>query len=320
MTSVMEKYAGRLAPGMAEYLARAEELFSHTAVDMTVEDQRRAFTSLCRAFAGPHPEGLSVRDETVPGPDGDTEIRVYRPAGEGALPGLIYFHGGGWVVGNLDSHDDHCAWMAGEAGVVVVAVDYPLSPENRHPVAFQASDAAVRHIAAHAADYGIDPDRLGVGGDSAGAALAAAVALKARDEGGPALALQLLIYPTLGCDHSLPSFAENADAPALTTVDMAKYLRLYTGQDPAQITDVHAAPLLATDLSGMPPAMIAACGLDPLRDEAAAWHERLEGAGVPSRHYLGDGLVHGCMRARRMSAPAMRFFEAICEGLSGLRD
>lgn len=319
MTDVMEKYADRLAPGMAEYLTRADELFSHTAVDMTVEDQRRAFTALCRAFAGPHPQGLSVRDETVPGPHGDMAIRIYRPAGEGAMAGLVYFHGGGWVVGDLDSHDDHCAWMAGEAGVVVIAVDYPLSPENRHPAAFQASDAAVRHIAAHAGDYGIDPDRLGVGGDSAGAALAAAVALKARDEGGPALALQLLIYPTLGCDHSLPSFAENADAPGLTTSDIAKYLRLYTGQDPEEITDAHAAPLLATDLAGMPPAMIAACGLDPLRDEATAWHVRLEQAGVPSRHYLGGGLVHGCMRARRMSAPAMRFFEAICQGLSGLR-
>ena len=320
MTNVMEKYAGRLAPGMVEYLTRADELFSHAEADMTVEDQRRAFTELCRAFAGPHPEGLSVCDETVPGPHGDVAVRIYRPAGEGAMAGMVYFHGGGWVVGDLDSHDDHCAWMAAASGVVVVSVDYPLAPENIHPGPFEASDVAVRHIAAHAADYGIDPARLGIGGDSAGAALAAAVALKARDEGGPALALLLLIYPTLGCDHSLPSFAENADAPGLTTGDMTKYLRLYTGQEPEEITDSRAAPLLATDLAGMPAAMIAACGLDPLRDEAAAWHERLERAGVPSRYYLGEGLVHGCMRARRMSASAMRFFEAICEGLSGLRD
>ena len=320
MTNVMEKYAGRMAPGIAEYLTRAEELFSHTAGDMTVEQQRRAFTELCRAFAGPHPEGLSVRDGAVPGPHGDIGLRIYRPAGAGAMAGLIYFHGGGWVVGDLDSHDDHCAWMAGETGVSVVAIDYPLAPENIHPVPFEASDAAVRHIAAHAADYGIDPARLGVGGDSAGAALAAAVALKARDQDGPALALQLLIYPTLGCDHSLPSFAENTDAPGLTTADMAKYLRLYTGQEPDDISDPHAAPLLAGNLSGMPPAVIAACALDPLRDEAAAWHERLQRAGVPSRYYLGEGLVHGCLRARRMSPAAMRFFEAICEGLSGLRD
>jgi acetyl esterase len=316
----MEKYAGRLAPGMVEYLTRADALFSHTAADMTVEDQRRAFTELCRAFAGPHPDGLSVRDETVPGPHGDVAIRVYRPAGGGAMAGLVYFHGGGWVVGDLDSHDDHCAWMAAAGGVVIVAVDYPLAPENIHPVPCEASDAAVRHIAAHAADYGIDPARLGIGGDSAGANIAAAVALKARDTGGPAFGLLLLIYPALGCDLSLPSYAENGDAPALTTGDMAKYLRLYTGQEPAEITDPFAAPLLAADLAGMPPAMIAACGLDPLRDEAAAWHEKLERVGVPSRYYLGEGLVHGCMRARRMSAPAMRFFEAICEGLSGLRD
>ena len=319
MTGAMEKYADRMAPGIMEYLTRAEALFSHTAADMTVEQQRRAFTELCRAFAGPHPDGLSVHDAAVPGPDGDVPVRIYRPSGAPPTGGLVYFHGGGWVVGDLDSHDDHCAWMAGEAGVTVIAVDYPLSPENRHPAAFDACDAAVRHIAARAGDYGIDPARLGVGGDSAGAALAAAVALKARDAGGPALALQLLIYPTLGCDHSLPSFAENADAPALTTADMGNYLRLYTGQEPDAITDIHAAPLLARDLAGLPPAMIAACALDPLRDEAAAWHGRLQRAGVPSRFYLGEGLVHGCMRARRMSAAAMRFFEEICTGLSGLR-
>lgn len=319
MTSVMEKYAVRFAPGMAEYLTRAEELFSHTAAGMTVEDQRRAFTALCQAFAGPHPQGLSVRDETVPGPHGDIAIRIYRPAGEGAMAGLVYFHGGGWVVGDLDSHDDHCAWMAATSGVVMVSVDYPLSPENIHPVPFEASDAAFRHIAANAVDYGIDPARLGIGGDSAGAALAAAVALKARNEGGPVPNLQLLIYPTLGCDHSLPSFAENADAPALTTGDMAKYLRLYTGQEPHEITDPYVAPLLVSDLTGMPPAMIAACELDPLRDEAAAWHDSLKRAGVPSCYYLGEGLVHGVLRARRMSAPAMQFFAAICVGLSGLR-
>jgi len=320
MTAVMEKYAGRLAPGIAEYLTRAEELFSHTAGDMTVEQQRRAFTELCRAFAGPHPKGLSVRDGAVPGPYGDIGVRVYRPAGDGAMPGLVYFHGGGWVVGDLDSHDDHCAWMAGEAGVTIVAVDYPLAPEHRHPVPFEACNAAVRHVAAHAADYLIDPARFGVGGDSAGATLAAAVALKARDAGGPPLALQLLIYPALGCDHRLPSFSENADAPGLTTGDVAAYLRAYTGKEPGDITDSLAVPLLAADLDGLPPAMIAACELDPLRDEAVAWHDRLRQAGVASRCYVGEGLVHGCLRARRMSPAAMRFFEEICSGLSALSD
>lgn len=318
MTGVTEKYADRMAPGIVEYLDRAEELFSHTSADMTIDDQRVAFTELCRAFAGPHPDGLSVHDESLPGPDGDLTVRIYRPSGAGATGGLVYFHGGGWVVGDLDSHDDHCAWMAGEAGVTVISVDYPLAPEKPHPAPFEAGMAAVRHIADSASDYGIDAARLGVGGDSAGAALAAAIALESRDT-GPDLALQLLIYPTLGCDHSLPSFIENADAPALNTADMAKYLRLYTGQEPEAITDTRAAPLLADDLGGMPPAFIAACELDPLRDEARAWHAKLEQAGVPSRCYLGQGLVHGCMRARRMSPAAMDFFEAICEGMASLR-
>ena len=320
MTGAMEKYAGRMAPGIMEYLVRAEELFSHTAAEMSVAEQRRAFTALCRAFAGPHPAGLAVRDEAVPGPRGEIALRIYRPAdaGESLTGGLVYFHGGGWVVGDLDSHDDHCAWMAAEAGITVVSVDYPLAPEYPHPAPFEACSAAVDYIAAHAGAYGIDPARLGIGGDSAGAALAAAVALRARDA-GPALALQLLIYPTLGCNLSLPSFIENADAPALTTVDMAKYLRLYTGQDAEDIADPFAAPLLAEDFSGLPPAMIAACELDPLRDEAATWHAKLEQAGVPSRYYLGEGLVHGCMRARRMSPAAMDFFRALCDGLGALR-
>lgn len=317
MTGVMEKYAGRMAPGIVEYLDRAEELFSHTSADMTIDDQRVAYTELCRAFAGPHPDGLLVRDATLPGPDGDLAVRVYRPAGAGVTGGLVYFHGGGWVVGDLDSHDDHCAWMAGEAGITVVSVDYPLAPERPHPAPFEACMAALRHIAGNAGDYGIDPDRLGVGGDSAGAALAAAVALESRHT-GPDLALQLLIYPALGCDHSLPSFTENADAPALNTADMANYLRLYTGQEPEAITDIRAAPLLADDLGGMPPAFIAACELDPLRDEARAWHAKLCEAGVPSRYYLGSGLVHGSLRARRISPAAMDFFEAICDGLSVL--
>lgn len=316
MTTAVERYAGRMAPGIAEYLARAEALFSHGG-DITLDQQRAAFTELCRAFAGPHPEGLRVRDETVPGPGGEIAVRIYRPAGAGLTGGLVYFHGGGFVVGNLDSHDDHCAWMAGESGVTLVAVDYPLAPENPHPAAFETCAAALRHVAAHAGDYGIDPARLGVGGDSAGAALAAAVALAGRSA-GPALALQLLIYPTLGADHSLPSYIDNAEAPALTTADMAKYLRLYTGREPAEIDDPRAAPLLAEDLAGMPPAFIAACELDPLRDEATAWHWKLQKAGVPSKLYMGDGLVHGCMRARRMAPAAMQQFQAICEGLSAL--
>lgn len=318
MTAPMEKYAGRLAAGMVEYLTRADELFYGAAGDMTVEGQRRAFIELSLSLAGPRPAGLTVRDENVPGPEGEIPIRVYTPAGKGPKPGMVYFHGGGWVLGNLETHDFHCACMAAESGVVIVAVDYPLAPEHPHPAPFMACNAALRHVAANAADYGIDPARLGVGGDSAGAALAAAVACRARDEGGPPLALQLLIYPALGCDHSLPSYIENAEAPGLTTVEMATYLRHYTGMEPDRITDPIAAPLLAEDLHGLPPAMIAACELDPLRDEAVLWHERLRAAGIGSHLYMGEGLVHGILRARLVSAPAMRFFEEVCAGLRSL--
>jgi acetyl esterase len=318
MTAPMEKYASRLAPGMAEYLTRANEMFYGAAGEMTIEAQRHAFIELSLSLAGPRPAGLAVRDETIPGPEGDIPVRVYSPEGAGPKPGMVYYHGGGWVIGNLESHDFHCACMAAESGVVVVSVDYPLAPEHPHPAPFMACDAALRHVARHAAEYGIVPERLAIGGDSAGGALAAAVALKARDEGGPALVMQLLIYPTLGCDHSLRSYVENADAPGLTTADMARYLRLYTGMEPDQITDPVVAPLLAADMHGLPPAMIAACELDPLRDEAVLWHERLRVAGVASRLYIGEGLVHGILRARLLSPPAMRFFEEVCDSLAGL--
>ncbi len=312
MTGPAQDPAGRLAPGIAEYLRRADELFRHDAVDMTTDAQRRMFRELCRAFAGPRPAELTVRDESLPGPHGEVGIRIYRPAGKGAMPGLVYFHGGGWVVGDLDSHDDHCAWIAENSRIVVVSVDYPLSPENVHPVPFEASRAAYLAILDRAGLYGVDPARLAIGGDSAGACIAAAVTLWLRDSKGPTPALQLLIYPALGCDLTLPSFVENADAPALTTSDMAKYLRLYTGREPSEIDDPYAVPLLSESLSGLPPAALFACELDPLRDEARAWHERLRAEGVQSEYYLGAGLVHGCLRARRMSPAAMAFFEAIC--------
>lgn len=314
MTSPLEAFRDRLAPGIAEYLIRGNAVFAHGAGEMTVAQQRALFREMCRMFAAPRPPGLTVRDEAVAAGARTVPVRLYRGQGEGAQPALLYFHGGGWVLGDLDSHDDICAELAHRAGVTVVAVDYRLSPEHVYPAALDDGWAVLKHVAARGTDWGIDPARLGIGGDSAGGTLAAALALRARDAGGPALAAQILIYPALGVDFDRPSYRDNAEAPGLTRADMKAYWRLYLG-GPLSVAGGYAVPLLAGDMAGLPPAVLLAAEFDPLRDDAVEYARRLRDAGVPADLYIGEGLVHAVMRARHMSEGAARFFEAICDGM-----
>jgi acetyl esterase len=208
---------------------------------------------------------------------------------------LVYFHGGGWVIGSIETHDALCRELTMEAGVVVVSVEYRLAPEHKFPAAADDAYAAVRWVAQHAAELGIDPARIGVGGDSAGGNLAAVVALQARDLGGPPLALQLLIYPITCDDLGTPSYVENAEGYMLTRADMAWFWSQYLS-DPAQGDDPRVSPLRAGDLSGLPPAFILTAEYDPLRDEAEAYAARLEQAGVPVRMRRYDGMIHGFLR------------------------
>jgi acetyl esterase len=234
-----------------------------------------------------------VRDLSCPGPGGDIPLRLYAPpdAGSAALPGLVFLHGGGWVAGDLATHDGLCRRLASAAGCRLVAVDYRLAPEHRFPAALEDAIAATLWVAGNADELGIDAARLAVGGDSVGGGLAAAVARAARDDGGPNLALQVLICPILDVASAAGSRAALADgyfiSRAAFTRDLAAYLPPGSGTD-----DPRLSPLRAADLSRLPPAIVHTAEFDPFRDEGEAYAARLRAAGVATQLTRHPGQIH----------------------------
>jgi acetyl esterase len=303
-----------LDPGIEAYIEQANALYDDEAEHGSVEQQRKAYLDLCRAFATPHPPNVSTTDRVVRAGDLSIPVRVYRPAADGPLPCVVFFHGGGWVLGNLDSHDSITADIAGRTGAVVVAVDYRLAPEHPFPAAFDDSYAVLCEVSADRGAYGIDRGRIALCGDSAGGNLAAAVSLAARDRGGPKIAGQILIYPGLGAGFDLPSCFEHANAPLLTRDAMIAYWNIYMGGDPARAT-CYAAPALAGDLTRLPPAFISTAGNDPLRDDGKFYAERLQAVGIDAELRNAPRLVHGWLRARHISGDARVEFEAICAAI-----
>jgi acetyl esterase len=258
------------------------------------------FTELAQWLAGPGP-GQPGEDRKIAGPAGQLALRVYRPApapagpAEAPAPGparpaVMFFHGGGWVLGGLDSHDTLCRELACQAGVVLVAVDYRLAPEHPYPAGLDDCVAATRWVAGHAADLGADGSRLAVAGDSSGASLAAAVALLGRDTGDFAVALQALAYPALDPAMSTPSYTANADDPFLSRSEMEFYWSAYLGGAAA---DGIAAPALARDLAGLPPAYVLVAGRDVLHDEGVSYARRLRDSGVRVQLQAQPEMVHG---------------------------
>lgn len=235
----------------------------------------------------------SVMDRTIPGPAGELPIRIYTPEGPGPFPALVYFHGGGFVVGSLASGDPTCRALCHGASCVVVSVEYRLAPEHKFPAATDDCLAATRWLAAHAAELNADPARLAVAGESSGGNLAAVTALRLRDEGGPALRGQLLIYPV--ADYHTPptpSYIANADGYLLTRAMMVWFWGHYLS-DAGEANHPHAAPLRAPDLSELPAALVITAEFDPLRDEGERYAERLQQAGVPTQLARYDGMIHG---------------------------
>jgi acetyl esterase/lipase len=266
-------------------------------VNEGIEAARRGLRELPRRPM--HPD-LRVEDFRIDGPAGQIPIRVYWPddsAGEAAHPVTMFFHGGGFALGDLDTHDATARDHAVGAASVVVSVDYRLAPEHPYPAAVEDAWAATRWVADHAGEFGADSSRFAVAGDSAGGNLAAVVAHLARDAArsgdGPELAFQLLWYPATMWDTSLPSFAENADAPVLDGDAMAAFTHWYAGHlDPAD-PPATLAPGRAGDLSGLPPAYVAVAGHDPLRDDGVRYAELLTAAGGEVELHNAETLVHG---------------------------
>jgi acetyl esterase/lipase len=260
--------------------------------DGGVEASRQRFRDLPRRPV--HPD-VRTEDRTIDGPAGPIPLRVYWPPTDSVatLPVVVFLHGGGWSVGDLDTYDGDARNHAVGAGAVVVSVDYRLAPEHPYPAAVEDAWAATQWVAVHAGELGADADRLAVAGDSAGGNLAAVVAHLARDAGGPPIRFQLLWYPATAWDTSLPSFTENADAPLLGGSAARGFSRWYVGD--LDLSDMPAtlSPARATDLTGLPPAYIAVAGHDPLRDDGARYAELLAAAGVPVELHNAETLIHG---------------------------
>jgi acetyl esterase len=258
--------------------------------------EARAFYRQARDVLAPPPPPVGeVRDLTIPHPAGiPLPARLYRPAmAEGALPLLAYFHGGGWVIGDLDTHDVVCRELANRAGIGVLSVDYRLAPEHRFPAAVEDAFTATKWAHAAAESLGFDPSRLAVGGDSAGGNLAAVVTLLARDQGGPPLAAQVLIYPATDLGMTHPSHQRWAEGYLLTRPTMEWFRGHYLSDPEREIADWRVSPLRAGDFRGLPPAFVLTAEYDPLVDEGEDYASRLAQAGVAVETHLMPGMIHG---------------------------
>jgi acetyl esterase len=275
---------------------------------LSPKDARQLFLET-RPFSTPAAPAIGVvRNLAAEGPTGRIPLRLYRPAGvpdATRLPVYVYFHGGGWVIGDLESHDQLCRALANAIPAIVVSVDYRLAPEHKFPAAAEDAIAATRWIAANGRRIGIDAAKLAVGGDSAGGNLAAVVSIDARDHGGPKLAFQFLVYPATDMRMGWPSLERHAQQLPLTRAGMNWFINHYL-RDPGEKTDWRASPLLAKSLTGLPPALVLTAGFDPLCDEGEAYAEALRKAGVAVTRERFEGQVHGFVTMGRIIADAGR--------------
>lgn len=282
------------------------------AKDDSPAELRRAWTAYTDVTNRPAPRDMAVWDDVIKTPDYDVPVRLYRPAGAAVTaPAIVYMHGGGFMKGDLDSSDS-IAWGFAEAvGGLVVSVDYRLTPEHPYPAAFDDCWGVLCWLAENAEGLEIDAARIGLAGDSAGGNLATAIALKARDRGGPGIACAAIIYPVTGLNQDHPSYVDHATGPGLTTEATRKYRDHYLPNDP-DTKDPYARPVMAEDLSGLPPFWVHSAEIDPIRDDGRVFASRLALAGGQVTYREAKGMIHGFMRARFGGSAAAREYAEIC--------
>jgi acetyl esterase len=279
-----------LDPTVAAMLESMAAADAPALSEMTPVAAREMYRTMQAALPGP--EIADVIDRSIPGPGGDIPVRIYANTPGTNRPCLIFFHGGGWVIGDLDTHDSVCRELAIEADCVVIAVDYRLAPEHPYPAAIDDCYAAFVWAHDNAAELGVDTAHIAAGGDSAGGNLTACVALRARTELGPHLDHQLLVYPVTDTSLDTASYESNGEGYMLTRDSMTWFFDQYL-PEAAQRSEVLAAPLRAENLEGLPDATVITAEFDPLRDEGEAYAARLEVAGVPTTVQRFDGMIHG---------------------------
>lgn len=297
----------QLDPEMTAYLTDSLQYYPNDQ-DYTVEDERRCYDRMCRAFQAPIPQGISFADHTVNVADGDLKIRIYeKPAAETATT-ILYFHGGGFVLGGLESHHSICAEISDQCGYRLIAVDYRLAPEFTYPT--QIKEAVEVFLS-------IDQGKTIAAGDSAGGLLAAALCIAQCDKAQRPVG-QLLIYPALGGQQfDYDSYENLSNAPGLTRTDIHRYLSLWSN-DQFSWADPLFAPLSFDQFEKLPPCIAIAAEYDPLKDDAKAYVNKLNDAGVSSDYFEEVGLIHGYLRARHFSRKAKRSFTRICDCFTAL--
>lgn len=308
----------QLHPQTAAVLEAARQAGRRSFETMEVAEARAAYDASRKATMAPPQEVAAVEELAAPRPDGSAlPIRLYRPLGAsgGPLPLLVYFHGGGWVLGGLQSHDGLCRRLANAAGCAVASVDYRLAPEHPFPAPLEDAELATAWLAERAPALGLDPQRLAVGGDSAGANLAIVVAIGARDGGGPALRYQLHFYPLTDLAMDTPSQALFAEGHLLTRGSLAWFAQHYLGAA-GEPGDWRISPLRAPDLSGLPPAYVMTASHDPLRDEGERFAQRLIESGVVTTVQRAEGQIHGFLPMDAVLDAAVEVLETAARHLA----
>lgn len=296
-------YGALLDDEVRAYIARGAEFYPPDAVDLTIVQQREVYDALCASFYAGHPDGVETWDETL----GGVPCRRYETSPTDTT--LIYYHGGGFVVGGLHCHDDVCAEICARAGVRVISVDYGLAPETIFPGCYNDAKSAFDAIAENYTGPII------VSGDSAGGNLAAAVAHHARAR----IVGQVLIYPALGGDPTQGSYVEHSNAPELTTRDMQFYQNIRMGGAEEPLGDTRYAPLHDTDFSGLPLTVCVTAECDPLASDGEAYRDAIQAAGGKAVWFNEAGLVHGCLRARYVSKRGRAFFDRVIASVEALK-